>query len=144
MGGRGSANTRNSISNKFKSSFGFENVGEQQEFKTMSGISTKGTVTPETADIQAYLDSGKFDNYGNNARAKKLIVKEIIRDMRGRGYDISPSEDDLKFLPEGSTGLAISLGKRSDRWVVKQSNSAGSVTRGGIRGALDRIERRKK
>jgi hypothetical protein len=56
-----------------------------------------GTVTPSVNDVQDYFKTGKFDNYGTNARAKKLIVDKIIKDMHNRGYDVTLSEDKTKL-----------------------------------------------
>ena len=134
--GAGSGNT-------FRSDFGFKNVGTRELFQGIGGATTVGTATPEVNDVQEYLDSGRFDNYGNNARAKNQMVKAIARDMNGRGFEMQVSEDGTKLLPNGETGLAIAITRRNDRWMAKGSSSAGTRERGGMRGTLDRISRRR-
>ena len=139
MGGRSSASAKNN----YKSEFGLKNVGGLVALKTFSGSTMVGTVTPSANDVQEYFDTGKFDNYGTNARAKKLIVDKIIKDMHNRGYDVSPSEDKTKILPSGETGKAISISNTKDGWKAKQSKSGGNVSRSGMKGALDRTQGRR-
>lgn len=145
MGGRGSSSgkTVGARGNTYKSEFGLKNVGKLQEFRTFGGSTMVGTVTPSANDVQEYFKTGKFDNYGTNARAKKLIVDKIIKDMHNRGYDVTLSEDKTKLLPNGDTSKAISISNTKNGWRAKQAKSGGNVSRSGMKGALDRTQGRR-
>ena len=143
MGGRGSGSRMSSggSSNTFQSQYGFSNVGTREGFTSSGGSTTRGTVTPTVDDVQAYFDTGSFDNYGTNAGAKRQIASQIARDMNGRGYEMQISEDGMHLLPDGDTGKAITLGRSGGKWKAKGSASSGTRERGGMRGALDRARR---
>ena len=94
--------------------------------------------------MQAYFDTGSFDNYGTNAGAKRLIATQISRDMNGRGFEMQVSDDGTKLLPNGDTGKAITLGRSGGKWVAKTSSSSGTRERGGMRGALGRAGRKRR
>lgn len=102
-----------------------------------------GAVTPSANDVQDYFKTGKFDNYGTNANAKKLVAQRIVKDMHNRGYDVSLSEDKTKLLPNGDTSKAISISNTKNGWKAKQAKSGGNVSRSGMKGALDRTQGRK-
>lgn len=146
MGGRSSKSGmgRGASANTFQSQYGLPNVGTRESFTSIGGATTRGTVIPTVSDIQAYFDTGSFDNYGTNAGAKKQIASQIARDMNGRGFEVSVSEDGTKLLPDGDTGKAIMLGRSGGRWVAKSSNSSGTRERGGMKGALGRAGRARK
>lgn len=145
MGGRGSYSGKavEASGNTYKSEFGLKNVGKLKVLKTFGGSTMVGTVTPYVKDVQDYFDTGKFENYGKNTTAKKLIAKRIVQDMHNRGYDVSLSENKIKILPNGDTSKAISISKTKDGWKAKQAESGGNVSRSGMKGALDRTQGRK-
>lgn len=130
-------------SNTYQSKFGLPNVGTRVALVTPGGMGTQGTEIPSIDDVQAYFETGAFDNYGTNAGAKKQIIKQIANDMNSRGFEASISEDGLKILPNGETGHAISIGRSNDRWRARSSTSAGIRERGGMRGALGRASRKR-
>ena len=143
MGGRGSGSRMSSgtSANTFQSQYGLPNVGTRESFASFGGSGTRGTVTPTVDDVQAYFDTGSFDNYGTNAGAKRQIASKIARDMNGRGYEMQISEDGMHLLPDGDTGKAITLGRSGGKWKAKGSASSGTRERGGMRGALGRAGR---
>lgn len=146
MGGRGSGSggmgrSGGASANTFQSAYGLPNVGTREEFTTFSGSGTKGTVIPTVDDVQAYFDTGAFDNYGTNTGAKKLIARQISQDMNGRGFEMQISDDGTKLLPDGDTGKTITLGRSGGKWKAKGSSSSGTRERGGMRGALGRAGR---
>ena len=148
FGGRGDKSAAEgasspAINNDFESAYGLPNVGEREVFSSISGRGTRGTVTPTADDVQAYFDTGAFDNYGTGASAKRTIAERIARDMNGRGFEITISDDGTHLLPDGDTGKTLTLGRSGDKWKVKSSTSSGTRERGGMRGALDRASRRK-
>lgn len=140
MGGRGSGSggmgRGGTSANTFQSAYGLPNVGTRESFTSIGGQGTRGTVTPTVDDVQAYFNTGSFDNYGTNAGAKRLIATQISRDMNGRGFEVSVSDDGTKLLPDGDTGKAITLGRSGGKWVAKASTSSGTRERGGMKGAL--------
>lgn len=146
MGGRSSGSARAGgsarISNEYSSRFGFKNVGNLVGVTTLWGSTVEGTVAPKLSSVQEYFDSGAFDRYGTNAKAKKQIVNEITRDMHMRGYKVSVSEDKSKILLSGNTEEAVSISNKDGKWVAKQSRSSGITSRGGMKGALDRTNKR--
>ena len=126
------------INNDYKSRFGLENVGELKAEKFIGGVAMVGTVEPTKENVQEYFDTGKFDNYGTSARAKKDIAKKIVDDMHGRGYDVTVSEDGTKIYPAGETGKTLSFGMNKDgKWVVKDSTSAGTKGSTGFKKSLE-------
>lgn len=145
MGGRGSGSggmgRGKASANTFQSAYGLPNVGVREGFTSFGGQGTRGTVTPTVGDVQAYFDTGSFDNYGTNAGAKRLIATQISRDMNGRGFEMQVSDDGTKLLPDGDTGKAITLGRSGGKWKAKGSSSSGTRERGGMKGALGRAGR---
>ena len=144
MGGRSSKSgmgRSGASANTFQSQYGLPNVGTRESFTSIGGTTMVGTVTPTIDDVQAYFDTGRFDNYGTNAGAKRLIATQISRDMNGRGFEMQVSDDGTKLLPDGDTGKAITLGRSGGRWVAKASVSSGTRERGGMKGALGRAGR---
>lgn len=140
MGGRGSRSGMGGAtsSNTFKSAYGLPNVGTRETFTSTGGTATVGTVTPTVNDVQAYFDTGSFDNYGTNAGAKRQMASKIAQDMNGRGFEVSVSEDGTKLLPGGDTGKTIIFGRSGGQWKAKSSSSSGTRERGGMKGALGR------
>ena len=145
MGGRGSGSGgmgRGSASaNTFKSQYGLPNVGTREAFTGIGGTVMVGTVTPTVDDVQAYFDTGAFDNFGTSNSAKRTMAERIARDMNGRGFEMQVADDGVHLLPDGDTGKAITLGRSGDKWKAKSSSSSGTRERGGMRGALDRAGR---
>ena len=141
FGGRGGSSggsANPAAGNDFQSDFGFKNVGTREVFTSIGGFALVGTATPKVSDVQEYLDTGRFDNYGTNAYAKAQMLKVIIRDMSGRGFDVSITEDKTKLVLRGDRDFdeVVSIGRRNDKWVAKVSNSSGTRERGGMKGAL--------
>ena len=145
MGGRGSGSGgmgRGGVSaNTFKSAYGLPNVGTREAFTGIGGTVMVGTVIPTVDDVQAYFDTGAFDNFGTSNSAKRTMAERIARDMNGRGFEMQVSDDGIHLLPDGSTGLTITLGRSGGKWKAKGSSSSGTRERGGMRGALDRAGR---
>lgn len=145
MGGRGSGSggmgRGGASANTFQSAYGLPNVGTREAFTGIGGTTMVGTVTPTVDNVQAYFDTGRFDNYGTNAGAKRLIAKQIAQDMNGRGFEMQISDDGTKLLPDGDTGKTITLGRSGGKWKAKGSSSSGTRERGGMKGALGRAGR---
>lgn len=145
MGGRGSGSggmgRSGAPANTFQSAYGLPNVGTREASTGIGGTTTIGTVTPTVDDVQDYLDTGRFDNYGTNTGARRQMANLIARDMNGRGFEMQVSDDGTKLLPNGETGRAITLGRSGGKWKAKGSTSSGTRERGGMKGALDRAGR---
>lgn len=143
MGRKGSSGMGHggASANTFQSAYGLPNVGTRELSTGVGGMTTRGTVIPTVNDVQAYFDTGSFDNYGTNAGAKKLIANQISRDMNNRGFEMQVSDDGTKLLPDGDTGKAITIGRSGGKWVAKTSSSSGTRERGGMKGALGRAGR---
>lgn len=146
MGSRGSSSGgggggRPASANTFQSQYGLPNVGTREAFTSVGGTVMVGTVTPTVGDVQAYFDTGAFDNFGTSNSAKRTMAERIARDMNGRGFEMQVADDGVHLLPDGDTGKAITLGRSGGKWRAKQSSSAGTRERGGMRGALDRAGR---
>lgn len=144
FGGRGSGSGMDrsgASANTFKSQYGLPNVGTRESFVSIGGRASHGTVVPTVDDVQAYFDTGAFDNFGTSNSAKKTMAERIARDMNGRGFEMQIADDGIHLLPDGDTGKTITLGRSNGKWVAKTSASSGTRERGGMRGALDRASR---
>ena len=145
MGGRGSGSggmgRSEASANTFQSQYGLPNVGTREAFTGIGGTAMVGTVTPTVDDVQAYFDTGAFDNFGTSNSAKRTMAERIARDMNGRGFEMQVADDGVHLLPDGDTGKAITLGRSGGKWKAKSSSSSGTRERGGMRGALDRAGR---
>lgn len=145
MGGRGSKSggmgRGKASANTFQSAYGLPNVGTRKIFRGIGGVTDTGTVTPTVDDVQAYFDTGAFDNFGTSNSAKRTMAERIARDMNGRGFEMQVADDGVHLLPDGDTGKTITLGRSGGKWKAKGSSSSGTRERGGMRGALDRAGR---
>ncbi len=121
--GKGSGGTRVTRNNDFVSKYGFKNVASKvSSERTLSGWSlAKGKVKASPNNVQEYLDTGKFDAYGTNSRAKEAISKEIAKDMKGRGYDVDYYPD-LKRIASTDGVNQIIISKSNGKWVAKSGN----------------------
>lgn len=133
--------SRGAQPNTFQSAYGLPNVGTREPVTTMNGSTTKGTVVPTVDDVQAYFDTGAFDNFGTSNAAKRVMAERIAKDMNNRGFEMQVADDGVHLLPDGDTGKAITLGRSGGKWKAKGSSSSGTRERGGMKGALGRAGR---
>lgn len=122
VGSRG--NSTPSFNNDYKSSFGFQNVGALESRTSISGSYSSGTVKAEVSSVQQYLNTGKWDAYGNNQKAKEAIYKEVARDMKQRGYDVQ-YDSDLKRISnaDNSVQIIVSKNSKTGKWEAKSGNA---------------------